>query len=144
MSDNDNISRTISQYKDWDQLAQFAQAQQTTIVQISKKIQRLEEERDHLKTLLESSVPLIKTESDSVNESTENDSEYICTLEIAKLKKISIQRALTYEEVKRLEIHFKMLTQINSRPNKQEKDVKELSNDRLLELIESKDVAGKK
>lgn len=137
-----SIDRTIMQYKDLETLQQFAQAQMTTLTQMSKKVQRLEEERDHLKTLLESSIPLIKTSPEGVTQNAEADSEYICTIEIAKLKNITQERELTYEEVKRLEIHFKILNQINIRNPKQEKEVKDLSTENLLKLIES-DVDGK-
>lgn len=131
------IDKTILQYKELSQLQEFAQAQQTTIIQISKKIQRLEEERDHLKTLLESSVPLIKTSPEGVTQNAEADSEYICSIEIAKLKNITQERELTYEETRKLSEYFKILNQINIRNPKQEKEVKDLSNDNLLKLIES-------
>jgi hypothetical protein len=134
-----SIDKTVAQYKDFNQLQEFAQAQQTTIVQLSKKIQKLEDERDHLKKLLESSVPLIAP----VKNENDNDSEYICTMEISKLRDISTQRELTLEESRRLETYFKILTQINNKPKKEEKEVEKLSDDALLKLVENNDVNRK-
>lgn len=130
------IDKTILQYKELFQLQEFAQAQMTTIMQISKKIQRLEDERDHLKQLLESSVPLIKTSPDGVIRNAQEDSEYICTIEIAKLKNITQERELTYEETRKLSEYFKILSQINSKSPTKEKEVKELSTEKLLQLID--------
>jgi hypothetical protein len=134
-----SIDKTVAQYKDFNQLQEFVQAQQTTIIQLSKKIQKLEDERDHLKKLLESSVPLIAP----IKNENENDSEYICTMEISKLRDISTQRELTLEECRRLETYFKILTQINNRPKKEEKEVEKLSDGELLKLVENNDVDRK-
>jgi len=133
------ISKTILQYRQLEQLQQYAMAQEQTILQISKKLQRIEEERDHLKQLLETSVPLIKTSPEGVQHFAENDTEYICNIEIGKLKQNSIVRELTLEESRKLDTYFKILTQIRSRPNLQEKEVKSLSNDDLLKLVENND-----
>lgn len=134
-----SIDKTVAQYKEFSQLQEFAQAQQTTIIQLSKKIQKLEDERNHLKKLLESTVPLIAP----VKNENENDSEYICTMEISKLRDISTQRELTLEESRRLETYFKILTQINNRPKKEEKEVEKLSDSEVLKLVENNDVDRK-
>lgn len=133
------LSKTIAQYKEMSQLQDYAMAQEQTILQISRKLQKLEEERDHLKTLLETSVPIIKTSPEGVQLFAENDTEYICNIEIGKLKQNSIVRELTLEESKRLDTYFKILTQLNSRPNKQEKEVKDLNTSDLLKLVENND-----
>lgn len=134
-----SIDKTVAQYKDFNQLQEFAQAQQTTIIQLSKKIQKLEDERDHLKKLLQSSVPLIAP----IKNENENDSEYICTMEISKLRDISTQRELTLEECRRLETYFKILTQINNKPKQVEKEVEKLSDSEVLKLVENNDVNRK-
>lgn len=131
-------SKTIEQYKTMEHLREFAEAQHTTISQLSKKIQRLEEERNHLKTLLESSVPIIKSTDHAVTEIFENDAEYICHIEIAKLKEVSKVRELTLEETRKLSEYFKIITQIDFKSDKKtEKQVKNLETQDLLKLIES-------
>lgn len=132
-----NIDKTISQYKEFSQLQEFAQAQHTTIVQLSKKIQKLEDERDHLKSLLESSVPLIKTPNNVTSD--DNDAEFICNLEISKLREISTQRDLTLEETRRFETYFKIVSQINNRSKLPEKEAEKTPSDALLALVESSD-----
>jgi len=131
------IDKTILQYKELNQLQEYAMAQQTTIIQLSKKIQKIEDERDHLKTLLESSVPLLKTQPEGVNQISGDDTEYICTVEISKLKNMTLERELTYEECKRLDTYFRILNQINSRPTQREKEVKDLKTEDLLKLVEN-------
>lgn len=131
-------SKTLDQYKDYDTLREFAEAQHTTIGQLSKKIQRLEEERNHLKSLLESSVPLIKTTDENISKVFENDAEYICHIEIAKLKEVSKVTELTLEQSRRLDTYFKILTQIEFRSEKkEEKEVEKLETPELLKLIEN-------
>lgn len=130
------IDRTILQYKELSQLQEYAQAQQSTILQLSKKLKNTEEERDHLKILLETSVPLIKTQPEGVEQIAENDAEYICNIEINKLKNLTTVRELTYEECKRLDTYFRILNQIHSKPNQSEREVKDLKTADLLKLVE--------
>lgn len=137
------VDKTIAQYKEFSQLQEFATAQQTTIVQLSKKIQRLEEERDHLKQLLEQSVPLLNADSE-IKQFAGEDAEYICNIEIGKLKQVSIARELTLEEARRLETYFKILTQIQNKNKKApEREVKDLTTEDLLKLVDSDDAGTK-
>ena len=131
------IDKTILQYKELNQLQEYAMAQQTTIIQLSKKIQKIEDERDHLKTLLESSVPLLKTQPEGVNQISGDDTASICTVEISKFTNMTLERELTYEECKRLDTYFRILNQINSRPTQREKEVKDLKTEDLLKLVEN-------
>lgn len=137
---NDNISKTITQYKEWSQLAEFAQAQMTTITSLSKKNQKLEDEVKHLKTLLES-VPTTAVSTSVVEQFALQDAEFICNMEIGKLKGVSLVRELTYEETKKLAEYFKILNQFKDKPLK-EKEVEKLSDQELLKLV-AQDGTGK-
>lgn len=131
------IDKTILQYQDFNQLQEFAQAQQKTIVQLSKKIQKLEDERDHLKQLLESSVPIIKTEgSPSVEKFLTSSEEAICTMQLEKLRDISMERELTLEETRRVEIFSKILATFRNTPKTIELKTKSLKPEELLSLVE--------
>lgn len=136
----DKISRTILQYKDMKSLQEFCEAQNTTILQLSKKIQALEEKLKHSEEILKNSnqVPIIN----SGVEYSQGHSEYICQIEIAKLKVITQERELTYEECKKFDTYYKILNNINSKPNR-EKDAEQLPTPDLLKLVESKDGNGK-
>lgn len=139
------IDKTITQYKEFSQLQEFAQAQQTTLVQLSKKIQKLEEERDHLKKLLESSVPLLKEDGkNSLGEKLLTSSEEaICTMQLDKLRDISLGRELTLEEARRVEIFSKVLSASRNSPKVIEVKTKNMSNEELLALVEGSDATSK-
>lgn len=141
----EDVSKTIQQYKDFDQLQQFAQAQHTTIVQLSKKIQKIEDERDHLKKLLESSVPILKDPNKPVdgNKFLTTDEEAICVMQLNKLRDLSSERELTLEETKRVEIFSKILSNVRNAPKVIELKTKQLSDQELLALVEN-DINGTK
>lgn len=135
---SNQIDKTVAQYRDFNQLQEFAQAQQTTIVQLSKKIQKLEDERDHLKKLLESSVPLLKEPGKSIpgEKFLTSDEEAICVMQLNKLRDISTERELTLEETRRVEIFSKILTTVRNAPKVIELKSKQLTDGELLALIE--------
>jgi hypothetical protein len=140
-----SIDRTILQYKELTQLQEFAQAQQATIIQLSKKIQRIEEERDHLKTLLESSVPILKEEGKELinHKFLTSAEEAICTMQLDKLRDISTGRELTLEETRRVEIFSKILATFRNTPKTIEIKSKQLKDEELLALVENDDVNRK-
>lgn len=134
------INKTVAQYKDFEQLREFAQAQQTTIVQLSKKLQRVEEERDHLKQLLESSVPIIKPEGAPLdNKFLTSAEEAICAMQLEKLRDISLARELTLEETRRVEIFSKILATFRNVPKTIEIKSKQMKTEDLLALVENSD-----
>lgn len=136
----DEINKTIAQYKDFNQLQEFASAQQKTIISLSKKIQRIEEERDHLKTLLESSVPLIKKEGEQSGERFLTSSEEaICIMQLEKLRDISSARELTLEETRKVEVFSKVLNAVRNAPKTIEIKNKQMTSEELLALVESDD-----
>ncbi len=141
----DSISKSIQQYKDVNSLQQFAEAQQKTIIQLSKKIQKIEEERDHLKTLLESSVPLIKTEGQQMGEKfLTSAEEAICVMQLEKLRDISSSRELTLEETRKVEVFSKVLNAVRNAPKTIEIKNKQMTSEELLALVESDDNAKSK
>lgn len=135
------VDKTIAQYKEFSQLQEFAHAQQQTIIQLSKKVQRLEEERDHLKTLLESTVPIIKEEGKNLpdNKFLTSAEEAICTIQLDKLRSISVERELTLEETRRVEIFSKILATFRNMPKTIEIKSKQMKDEELLALVESDD-----
>ena len=139
---SDEIPKSIAQYRDFKSLQEFAVAQNTTILNLSKKVQALEVKLKHSEDLLKSTVPNISSQLPGVKDFTNDDSEYICTVEIAKLKSFTKERELTLEESRKLDTYYKILNNINSKP-KVEKEVKETDTKDLLKLVESKDDNGK-
>jgi hypothetical protein len=135
---SDKVSKTIAQYKEFKQLQEYACAQETTILQMSKKIQTLEEKLKHSEVILKNAGPAIN----SIVQYSKSDSEDICKIEIAKLKSFTIERELTYEEVKKLDIYYKVLNNINSKPHP-EKEAEQLPTDNLLKIVESENKNSK-
>lgn len=124
-------------FKDLAELQEFAQAQHKTIVNLSKKINNLEQENAHLKKLLESSAPLIKTDNSPVI--TEGlltqDEEMICRMQLRKLREKSMTDELTLEESKRVEIFTKLLIQLQNKPQTINVNAKKMSDSELLAAL---------
>jgi|ERR1019366_1138559 hypothetical protein len=135
---SDNVSKTIAQYREMSQLQQYAMAQEQTLLQMSKKLKKLEEERDHLKQLLESSVPILASENKPLGEKFLTSSEEaICTMQLEKLRDISTGRELTLEEARRVEIFSKVLSASRNSPKVIELKTKHMTNEELLAIVES-------
>ncbi len=113
----------------------FSEAQHATIVELSQKIVKLEEERDHLKLLLEST-PLVQGEKlVSVGYNLE---ENIAKVQLALLNQRSMQQELTLEETKKCEIFSKILTAIrNSGIKNVDNTISKLKSEDLLAQLES-------
>jgi len=123
-----NISKTIQQYKTLEELQQFAESQNAVILQLSNKLKKLEEEKASNGTIIK---------NQDIIEISTTDSEYICQVEIAKLKKMTSDRELTLEESRRFDTYYKILNNINSKEKPNEKDVKELPTENLLQIVKS-------
>lgn len=128
----------FSSLKDLNDWKEFAEAQNKVITDLSKKNADLKTEVDHLKSLLDSNIPSIsQNKTSDVVSFINEDEENICRMEISKLRDTSIQRHLTYEETKKLEIYTKILTQIRSSAKTLVPKTKEMKNEELLSLVES-------
>lgn len=129
----------LSETKDMAELKAFSEAQQKTIVKLSKKNKELEEEVTHLKKLLESTAPIIAPDSNQVI-STEkfltSDQEAICRMQLNRLKEVSYERELTLEEAKRVEIFSKIINVLENSPKTIKVETKNLDNKELLSLLE--------
>ena len=128
MSDKffDNLTKefkTIAEYKN------FAQAQNETILELSKKIHNLEEEIRNQK--------IEKKEVISLDTSISNE-EMICLTQLRILNESSRERELTLEEAKKVDIFTKILSQINSQKEKGTSDEAGLlSSEELLKIVEN-------
>jgi len=137
-----SLESMLNETKDLAELKVFSEAQQKTIVKLSKKNKELEEEVAHLKKLLEASVPIIQT-SDTPSISAEkfltSDQETICRMQLNRLKEVSYDRELTLEEAKRVEIFSKIINVLENSPKTIKVETKNLDNKELLSLLEQQD-----
>lgn len=134
-----SLDKMVEQFKDMTELLAYADAQTKTILELSKKLAKAEEEVKHLKKILEDSTPLLEEQKkDFLGYSPEDPKEkIIAEVQLNMLKEISFDRELTLEETKRVEIFSKILLNLRaSKANEQEVPSKTLSNDDLLKLAE--------
>jgi len=108
----DSIDKMLEQIKDFASLQKYAEAQYKTILSLSRKVKVLEEENVELKDLLEKSTPLLNEEKKNFityQVEASSDEEMIAKVQLARMKEISMDRELTLEEAKRVEIFTKIL-----------------------------------
>lgn len=103
--DISELSRSFKEKATRQELSLYAESQHRTIQDLMKKNEALSAEVEHLKNLLLSTNKDLQVGSslklDPLNE------DFICDLEIKKLKEISLVRVLTLEEAKRFDIYVK-------------------------------------
>lgn len=124
--------------KEYSELKAYSDAQTKTITDLSRKVNEKDQEIIHLKKLLEGSVPLIREKKDLTKFET-NDQEYICRTEINKLRDISIERELSLEECKKLDIYSKILKDLLNAPKTIEVKSRNFTDAELLSGLEAED-----
>lgn len=132
----------LDEAKDLAELRVFSEAQQKTIIKLTKKNKELEEEITHLKKLLETTVPVISTESSpaiSAEKFLTSDQEAICRMQLNRLKEVSYERELTLEEAKRVEIFSKIINVLENSPKTIKVETKGIDSKDLMSLIEHND-----
>ena len=125
----------MEDFKDLVELKDYCQAQYKTIVNQSKKINELESEVEHLKSLLSQTVPIISPETDVSLLITKNE-ESIAQMELKKLRDTSLSRELTMEEARKTEIYSKILQQVNANKKKKDPGTKDKGTDELLSIVD--------
>lgn len=135
----DSIDKMLEQFKDVASLQKYAEAQYKTILSLSKKVKVLEEQNIELKDLLEKSTPLLNEEKKNFsvyNVEASSDEEMIAKVQLARIKEISMDRELTLEEAKRVEIFTKILSSKGNN-NSSTIQIQKMGNDDLLKLLEN-------
>lgn len=138
-----NVDQMMQQFKTDTELKAYAEAQYMTILEMSKKIQKLEEDNLHLKKMLEKSVPILEEDKKDLlifPAGTTNE-EIICSIQLGKLKELSMERELTLEETKKTEIYSKILLSLRNKTDdsKKQAPTEALSTADLLNLVSSLD-----
>lgn len=135
----DQFDKMLEQFKDFSSLQKFAEAQQKTIQALTKKLKILEDENLELKDkvdaipqTVESSVPTTTFQFDDYG----SDEEVISKIQLARLKEVSMERELTLEEAKRVEIFSKI---VSAKEKNKTFDVsaKRMDSSDLLKMIEN-------
>ena len=135
----DSIDKMLEQIKDFAPLQKYAEAQYKTILSLSRKVKVLEEENVELKDLLEKSTPLLNEEKKNFiayQVEASSDEETIAKVQLARMKEISMDRELTLEEAKRVEIFTKILNTKGSSSSISVQTQK-MDNDDLLKMLDN-------
>lgn len=114
--------------QDNQDLQEFCNSQQKLILDLTRKITLLESEKEHLKNLLETSIPVFTTIEIS-------DEEQIAREQLRRLNHISKDRELTLEESKRVDIFSKILISLKEKKDDIPTSAKHLSDNELLQLV---------
>lgn len=135
---SDIKDKTLEQFKDMATLQKYADAQYKTILSLTKKVKILEQENIELKDLLEKTTPLFDEEKKTFEMpqvEAASDEEMIAKVQLIKMREIAIERELTLEEAKRVEIFTKILITKGSKgPVIQ---MQKMNNEDLLKMLEN-------
>lgn len=134
----DQLDKMLEQFKDMGSLQKFADAQQKTIQALTRKLKVLEEENVELKERLDS-LPVQQAVGKIIqlDELTYgSDEEIISKIQLARLKESSMERELTLEEAKRVEI-FSKIVAAKEKNKTFDATAKRLDNSDLLKMIEN-------
>jgi hypothetical protein len=135
----DPMDKMLEQFKDMSSLQKYAEAQYKTILSLSRRVKVLEEENVELKDLLEKSTPLLNEEKKnfvSYQVEASSDEEMIAKVQLARMKEISMDRELTLEEAKRVEIFTKILANKGSNSSIAIQTQK-MNSDDLLKMLDN-------
>jgi sulfur transfer protein SufE len=133
-----SFQKMIASIQDVEDLKSFAESQYKTIVDLSKKLSRLEEEKKSLEKLVENSVKQ-QSPRDPNDKTFEevSDEEVIARTQLKLLRDVAIERELTLEETKKAETFTKLLLNIKGIDKKEKNDsLKKLNDEDLLKLLE--------
>lgn len=101
----DNIVSIGNNFQEYAELKSLYDQQFAINQSLIKQIQTLQAEIEHLKTLLGDATPVLEEKPPLVV----SDEQAICEIQIKKLQTAAMQRELTLEETKRLDLLVKNL-----------------------------------
>lgn len=134
MSNDNFIDKISKQYNSFDELKRYAEAQEKTLVDLSRVITSLEQENTSLKTVLKELD--IKTDKPNFIVS---DEEVICRTQLSLLKQMALERQLTLEESRKVDIYSKILLALNEKPKTIKVETKNLKDEELLAIVSDED-----
>jgi uncharacterized coiled-coil DUF342 family protein len=142
MSD-DITNKILSNFESVEDIKEYASSQYKTIITQSKKITELERRAESLETKLADAEKRAAVSSSLSIEQPEgqSDTETVCVIQIAMLKGLAMNKELTLEETKKLEVFAKTLQMIRGKPTSdsdKKRDVgTKLTTEQLLALASS-------
>jgi len=141
----DQLDKMLEQFKDIGSLQKFAEAQQKTIQALTRKLKITEEENLELKDRLDSlPIASVSAASPQILQLEDltygSDEEVISKIQLARLKEVSMERELTLEEAKRVEIFSKIIA--TKEKNKTfDVSAKRMDSSDLLKMLENEPIS---
>jgi multidrug resistance efflux pump len=130
------FDKMLEEFKSLAEIRDFAESQMKTIQELSKRIVSLEQERDHLKNILETTTDLVQKPKILLFENYNNDEEVIAKQQLAMLKQKSDSVELTLEETKKVAEYAKILSNLReAKPKDNALEVKALSDEELMKML---------
>jgi len=128
----------ILDFKNEAELRKFADAQNKTIIELTKKLAQAEAEKKHLQELLNGVVPSTGTDLVVDTAVRINEEELICRQQLSMLRRISDHQQLTLEEARKVEIYTKLLTQLTrTSPQDINTSAKNLTDSELIKKLQN-------
>lgn len=136
----DDIDRMAEQFSTVAEMKKYSNAQYMTIVSLSKKINELQDENQDLKKQLLNSTPKEITEENQIIESLKMGADYevIAKIQLNRYKEVAMERELSLEETKKVEILTKVLFagQVKAKdPAKPNEHPDVMTNEELMKLL---------
>lgn len=134
-----SIDKMAEQFTSPEELKAYSEAQYKTILSLNEKLSIAQKEIEQLKAantkLSQESV--IKSTVPDGSQFKVTDEETACVIQIALLKANALERELTMDETKRLEIFVKTLQIIRNKveTKKPEKDTSKMSTEELMAFM---------
>lgn len=134
---SDNITNKIlDSFENIEDLKEYSSSQYKTIISQSKKITELERKVEGLESkLFESEKKAIVNSALAIDPEGASDTETACLIQIAMIKGLAMNRELTLEETKKLEIFAKTLLLIRGKEVSVEEKRKEQGSKLTLEQL---------
>ena len=126
-----------NQDKTLQEWIEFSEAQQKVIIQLNKKIQKLDADKNHLENLLKNAPVQLFPGKELTIANDMATEEAICAMQIKRLEEISLGRELTLEETRKLEAFAKILSTFRTGPKTIDAKTKNITDSELLRLVEN-------
>lgn len=135
------IDDVMASFESASDARDFVEAQHRTIVELTKRLDKVTNEKKQLEQLLQSTSPALIGEYKPVvqpfNTVDQALEENICRMELKKLHDVSLERVLTHEEAKKVEIYTKLLVTLAQKVPTKTLEMRKLSTEELLDRVSS-------
>ncbi len=128
-----SIDKMLSELKDISELKKFAEAQNKTILNLSKELKESKDKNKHLEKLLESTTDIIPRD----DKKYEKEDEEICIRQLQLLRDLSAERELTLEECKKVDTYSKLIQNLKNFKEEETPKTKSIETSDLLKLVKS-------